>query len=103
MPSPTDLFRVKIAIALLFRKPQIFSPCLTVCKINLNENKLNQNELVLVSDAFFPFPDSIDLIAEAGIKWVVQPGGSIKDADVIARAKEKNINLILTGQRHFRH
>ena len=73
------------------------------CKINLTESKTNQTDLVLVSDAFFQFPDSIDLIAEAGIKWVVQPGGSIKDADIIARANEKNINLILTGQRHFRH
>ena len=59
--------------------------------------------LVLASDAFFPFPDSIDIIADAGVKWVVQPGGSIKDEDVIARAKERGVNLVLTGQRHFNH
>ena len=58
---------------------------------------------VLASDAFFPFPDSIELIHKAGIRWVIQPGGSIKDEEVFARAKELGVNLILTGQRHFRH
>ena len=60
-------------------------------------------DAVLASDAFFPFPDSIDLIAEAGIRWVVQPGGSVRDEAVFARAKERKINLILTHTRHFRH
>ena len=63
----------------------------------------NAQNLVLASDAFFPFPDSIDIIADAGVKWVVQPGGSIKDEDVIAKAKERGVNLVLTGQRHFNH
>lgn len=58
---------------------------------------------VLASDAFFPFPDSIELIAEAGIQWVIQPGGSIKDEQVFAKAKELGVNLILTGTRHFKH
>lgn len=58
---------------------------------------------VLASDAFFPFPDSIERAAEAGIRWVIQPGGSIRDEDVIAKAKEKGVNLVLTGTRHFRH
>lgn len=57
----------------------------------------------LASDAFFPFADSLDLIAEAGIRWVIQPGGSIKDQDVFASASKYGINMILTGQRHFRH
>lgn len=74
---------------------------ITRCKTTLAQNKMDQ--LVLVSDAFFPFADSVDLIADAGIRWVVQPGGSVKDEEVIARAKEKNVNIILTGQRHFRH
>lgn len=60
-------------------------------------------EPVLASDAFFPFADSIETIAKAGIRWVLQPGGSIKDEEVIAAAKEKNVNLVLTGVRHFRH
>ncbi len=58
---------------------------------------------VLASDAFFPFADSIDLIHEAGIRWVIQPGGSIKDDEVKARARDLGINMVLTGQRHFRH
>jgi phosphoribosylaminoimidazolecarboxamide formyltransferase/IMP cyclohydrolase len=58
---------------------------------------------VLASDAFFPFSDSIDLIYKAGIRWVIQPGGAMRDAEVFARAKELGVNLVLTGQRHFRH
>ncbi|MCH2532906.1 MAG: bifunctional phosphoribosylaminoimidazolecarboxamide formyltransferase/IMP cyclohydrolase [Bdellovibrionales bacterium] len=58
---------------------------------------------VLASDAFFPFADSIEPIAEAGIKWVIQPGGSIRDKEVISMANDLGVNLILTGQRHFQH
>ncbi|MFN6111401.1 MAG: bifunctional phosphoribosylaminoimidazolecarboxamide formyltransferase/IMP cyclohydrolase [Planctomycetota bacterium] len=58
---------------------------------------------VLASDAFFPFPDSIPLAAEAGIKAIVQPGGSVKDPDVIAAAKELGLTMLLTGVRHFKH
>lgn len=58
---------------------------------------------VLASDAFFPFADSIDLLASAGIRWVIQPGGSIRDDEVIERAKSLGINMVLTGMRHFRH
>ena len=58
---------------------------------------------VLASDAFFPFADSIERIADAGIRWVIQPGGSIRDEEVIAKAKERGVNLVLTGVRHFRH
>lgn len=57
----------------------------------------------LASDAFFPFPDSIETAAAAGITAVVQPGGSKKDADVIARANELGIAMCLTGTRHFNH
>lgn len=59
--------------------------------------------LVLASDAFFPFADSIELIAKAGIKWIVQPGGSVKDEEVFQKAKELGVEMVLTGQRHFRH
>lgn len=58
---------------------------------------------VLASDAFFPFADSIETIAEAGIRWVIQPGGSIRDNEVISKANDLGVNLILTGQRHFQH
>jgi phosphoribosylaminoimidazolecarboxamide formyltransferase/IMP cyclohydrolase len=61
------------------------------------------SQAVLASDAFFPFPDSIELAAKAGIRWIIQPGGSIRDEEVIAKAKEFGVNQVLTGQRHFRH
>jgi phosphoribosylaminoimidazolecarboxamide formyltransferase/IMP cyclohydrolase len=58
---------------------------------------------VLASDAFFPFPDSIDLIAKAGIAAIVQPGGSKRDPEVIAAADAAGIPMVFTARRHFRH
>jgi len=58
---------------------------------------------VLFSDAFFPFPDGIEAAADAGIRTVVQPGGSIRDKKVIRRCNELGVALVLTGTRHFRH
>ena len=58
---------------------------------------------VMASDAFFPFRDGIDAAAEAGIKVVIQPGGSMRDAEVIAAADEHDIAMVFTGIRHFRH
>jgi len=58
---------------------------------------------VLASDAFFPFPDSIGLIAAAGIAAIIQPGGSKRDAEVIAAADAAGIPMVLTSRRHFRH
>ena len=58
---------------------------------------------VLGSDAFFPFRDGIDQAAEAGISAIVQPGGSVKDEEVIAAADEHGIAMVFTGQRQFRH
>lgn len=58
---------------------------------------------VLVSDAFFPFPDSVELIANAGIRWIVQPGGSVKDDEVLQKAQELNVQMLLTKTRHFKH
>jgi phosphoribosylaminoimidazolecarboxamide formyltransferase/IMP cyclohydrolase len=58
---------------------------------------------VLASDAFFPFADSIERIHQAGIRWVIQPGGSMRDEEVFKAAKNLGVNLVLTGQRHFRH
>ena len=61
------------------------------------------NGAVLASDAFFPFADSVELAADAGIQWIIQPGGSIKDDEVLAAAKKRGVGMVLTGQRHFRH
>ena len=58
---------------------------------------------VAASDAFFPFRDGLDALANAGATAVVQPGGSVKDAEVIAAADEQGIAMVFTGRRHFRH
>ena len=58
---------------------------------------------VMASDAFFPFRDGIDQAAEAGIVAVIEPGGSMRDAEVIAAADEHDIAMVFTGMRHFRH
>jgi phosphoribosylaminoimidazolecarboxamide formyltransferase/IMP cyclohydrolase len=58
---------------------------------------------VMASDAFFPFPDCVEIAAEAGITAVLQPGGSIKDTDSINMANEKSIAMVTTGIRHFKH
>ncbi len=58
---------------------------------------------VCASDAFFPFRDGLDLVASAGATAVVQPGGSVRDEEVIASANEHNIAMIFTGRRHFKH
>jgi phosphoribosylaminoimidazolecarboxamide formyltransferase/IMP cyclohydrolase len=58
---------------------------------------------VLASDAFFPFPDGPEVAAAAGVTAMIQPGGSVKDADTIAVCNAHNIALVFTGVRHFRH
>ena len=58
---------------------------------------------VLASDAFFPFPDNIELAADAGISAVVQPGGSVRDEEVIEEANKRGLAMVFTGVRHFRH
>jgi phosphoribosylaminoimidazolecarboxamide formyltransferase/IMP cyclohydrolase len=55
------------------------------------------------SDAFFPFRDGLDALAEAGVRAVVQPGGSLRDDDIVAAAEERGIAMVMTGERHFRH
>ncbi len=58
---------------------------------------------VMASDAFFPFPDSVELAARAGVRAIVQPGGSLNDESVIAACREHGIAMMLTGRRHFLH
>jgi phosphoribosylaminoimidazolecarboxamide formyltransferase/IMP cyclohydrolase len=58
---------------------------------------------VLASDAFFPFRDNVDEAAKAGVTGIVQPGGSMRDADSIAACDEHGLAMVFTGFRHFRH
>ncbi len=61
------------------------------------------SEMVLCSDAFFPFPDNVEAAHEFGLKYIVQPGGSLRDADSVAKCDELGIAMAFTGMRHFRH
>ncbi len=67
------------------------------------EAGLSLEGAAMASDAFFPFPDAVEVAADAGIRAVVQPGGSIRDEKVIAAANELGIAMVLTGKRHFKH
>lgn len=64
---------------------------------------LNLSGSAVASDAFFPFRDGVDVVAEAGARAIIQPGGSMRDAEVIAAADEHGIAMVYTGVRHFRH
>ena len=57
----------------------------------------------VASDAFFPFRDGVDVVAAAGAKAIIQPGGSVRDDEVIAAADELGLAMVFTGVRHFRH
>ena len=58
---------------------------------------------VVASDAFFPFRDGVDVVAQAGAKAIIQPGGSMRDDEVIGAADELGLAMVFTGVRHFRH
>jgi phosphoribosylaminoimidazolecarboxamide formyltransferase/IMP cyclohydrolase len=60
-------------------------------------------ETVAASDAFFPFPDGVEEIAKAGATAIIQPGGSMRDQEVIDAANRLGLAMVLTGVRHFRH
>ncbi|TAL87752.1 MAG: bifunctional phosphoribosylaminoimidazolecarboxamide formyltransferase/IMP cyclohydrolase [Rhodanobacter sp.] len=74
-----------------------------IAGIKAADEKLEVAGSVMASDAFFPFRDGIDAAAAAGIKAVIQPGGSMRDAEVIAAADEHDMAMVFTGMRHFRH
>ena len=59
--------------------------------------------LILAGDGFFPFADSVEEAASAGVQWIIQPGGSIRDKEIIEKTKQLKINMVLTGVRHFKH
>ena len=77
------------------------------CKIACNKayqfvpEKLSNS--VAASDAFFPFPDGIEVLIESGVKAIIQPGGSINDKKVIKTANNANVSMVFTGTRHFKH
>jgi len=74
-----------------------------IASIKAQHAGLALNGSVVASDAFFPFRDGVDVLAEAGAKAVIQPGGSMRDEEVIAAADEHGLAMVFTGARHFRH
>jgi phosphoribosylaminoimidazolecarboxamide formyltransferase/IMP cyclohydrolase len=72
-------------------------------EIALKKSSGKLNNSVLASDAFFPFRDSIELISETGVRTIVQPGGSMRDQEVIQACNEYKIAMVFTGTRCFRH
>jgi phosphoribosylaminoimidazolecarboxamide formyltransferase/IMP cyclohydrolase len=76
--------------------------CLSIPRFNEKEG-VDIKESVLISDAFFPFRDSIDAAREYNVQYIVQPGGSIRDKEVIEACDEFDMAMIFTGKRHFRH
>jgi len=74
-----------------------------IAAIKAANAKLSLAGSVVASDAFFPFRDGVDVLAEAGAKAVIQPGGSMRDEEVIAAADEHGLAMVVTGARHFRH
>ena len=67
------------------------------------ESGLSLRGSAVASDAFFPFPDGLLAAADAGATAAIQPGGSVRDEDVIAAANERNMTMVFTGVRHFKH
>jgi phosphoribosylaminoimidazolecarboxamide formyltransferase/IMP cyclohydrolase len=74
-----------------------------IAAIKAENAKMTVKGSVVASDAFFPFRDGLDVLAQAGATAVIQPGGSVRDEEVIAAADEQNIAMVVTGFRHFRH
>jgi phosphoribosylaminoimidazolecarboxamide formyltransferase/IMP cyclohydrolase len=76
-------------------------------RIAIEKARVAQPELlagaVLASDAYFPFADGPELAIEAGVGAIIEPGGSVRDEEVIAAAEEGGIAMVFTGRRHFRH
>jgi phosphoribosylaminoimidazolecarboxamide formyltransferase/IMP cyclohydrolase len=74
-----------------------------IAAIKAGEAELSLAGSCAASDAFFPFRDGLDAIVDAGARCVIQPGGSLRDAEVIAAANERDVAMVFTGMRHFRH
>ncbi|PSB91707.1 bifunctional phosphoribosylaminoimidazolecarboxamide formyltransferase/IMP cyclohydrolase [Candidatus Pandoraea novymonadis] len=74
-----------------------------IASIKAKNAGLSLNGSAVASDAFFPFRDGLDVVVDAGATCVIQPGGSVRDDEVIAAADERNVAMLMTGTRHFRH
>jgi phosphoribosylaminoimidazolecarboxamide formyltransferase/IMP cyclohydrolase len=74
-----------------------------IASIKAGHAGLSLQGSAVASDAFFPFRDGLDVVVDQGAACVIQPGGSMRDAEVIAAADERGVAMVFTGVRHFRH
>jgi phosphoribosylaminoimidazolecarboxamide formyltransferase/IMP cyclohydrolase len=74
-----------------------------IASIKAQHAGLSLEGTAVASDAFFPFRDGLDVVVDAGASCVIQPGGSMRDAEVIAAADERGVAMVFSGVRHFRH
>jgi phosphoribosylaminoimidazolecarboxamide formyltransferase/IMP cyclohydrolase len=74
-----------------------------IASIKAGHAGLSLQNTAVASDAFFPFRDGLDVVVDAGANCVIQPGGSMRDAEVIAAADERGVAMVFSGVRHFRH
>ncbi len=74
-----------------------------IAVLKATDNGFDLRGAALASDAFFPFRDGVDAAAGAGVRAIIQPGGSVRDEEVIAAADEHDIAMVFTGRRLFRH
>jgi len=74
-----------------------------IASIKAEHAGLRLIDTVVASDAFFPFRDGLDVVVDAGARCVIQPGGSMRDDEVIAAADERGVAMVFSGVRHFRH
>jgi phosphoribosylaminoimidazolecarboxamide formyltransferase/IMP cyclohydrolase len=73
------------------------------CRLAIDRAGHRAKDSVAASDAFFPFKDGVELLIEGGVRAIVQPGGSMRDSEVIDAANEAGITMYFTGERHFYH
>jgi len=74
-----------------------------IASIKAGHAGLSLQNTVVASDAFFPFRDGLDVVVDAGANCIIQPGGSMRDPEVIAAADERGVAMVFSGVRHFRH
>ena len=108
-PSQQDLESMEFAVVLFVKDTHTVAigggqtSRVDAAWIATHKGKENIKDSIMASDAFFPFRDGIDVAAKAGVKAIIQPGGSIRDDEVIQAADEHGIAMVFSGQRYFRH
>ena len=106
--SPTSILEIGCGLGYTTKTLQDAFPKIDVTGMDISDVAIkkageNISNNILCSDAFFPFRDSIDKIANTGIKAVIQPGGSMRDNEVISACNEHQIAMVFTGKRCFKH